>query len=133
MVKGLGLKSGAIASTVAHDSHNLMVIGKTIPDMVIAVNALINAGGGLCVANDGYVKSLLPLPIAGLLSLKSGQEIFEEIKLLKVEYQKLGITLSEPFIQMAFLALPVIPQLKLTDRGLFNVKTFSYIPLRVEE
>ncbi len=133
LVKGLGLKSGAIASTVAHDSHNLMVIGKTIPDMVIAVNALINAGGGLCVVNDSAVKSLLPLPIAGLLSMKSGQEIFEEIKLLKIEYQKLGITLSEPFIQMAFLALPVIPQLKLTDKGLFNVKTFSYILLRVEE
>lgn len=133
LAKGLGLKSGAIASTVAHDSHNLMVIGKTIPDMVVAVNALIAAGGGLCVANSGTIKSLLPLPIAGLISLKSGEEVFHEIKNLKLEYKKLGITLGEPFIQMAFLALPVIPTLKLTDRGLFNVNTLSYIPLRCED
>lgn len=133
LVKGLGLLSGAIASTIAHDSHNLMVIGKSIADMVIAVNALINSGGGLCVANQGKVKSLLPLPIAGLISLKSGAEVFDEIKHLKIEYKKLGITIGEPFIQMAFLALPVIPNLKLTDRGLFNVSTFSYIPLRCAE
>lgn len=133
LVKGLGLKSGAIASTVAHDSHNLMVIGKSIPDMVVAVNALIKSGGGLCVVDQAAVKSLLPLPIAGLISLKSGTEVFHEIKNLKVEYKKLGITLIEPFIQMAFLALPVIPTLKLTDRGLFNVNTLSYIPLRCEE
>jgi adenine deaminase len=133
LVKGLGLKSGAIASTIAHDSHNLMVIGKSLEDMVIAVNALIKAGGGLCVADNGEIKSLLPLPIAGLISLKSGNEIFDEIKNLKKEFIKLGITLNEPFIQMAFLALPVIPTLKLTDRGLFNVATFSYIDLRCEE
>lgn len=133
LVKGLGLKSGAIASTVAHDSHNLMVIGKSIQDMVVAVNSLIESGGGLCVTDRGIVKSLLPLPIAGLISLKSGEEIFQEIKKLKLEYKKLGITLGEPFIQMAFLALPVIPTIKLTDRGLFNVNTFSYIPLRCED
>lgn len=133
LVKGLGLKSGAIASTIAHDSHNLMVIGKTINDMVTAINALIKTGGGLCVADEQQVKSLLPLPIAGLISLKSGDEIFEEIKSLKVEYKKLGIQLSEPFIQMAFLALPVIPCLKLTDKGLFDVTTFSYIPLRCKD
>jgi adenine deaminase len=132
LVKGLGLKSGAIASTIAHDSHNLMVIGKTIEDMVVAVNGLIESGGGLCVVNQGEIKSLLPLPIAGLISLKSGSEIFFEIKQLKAEFIKLGITLNEPFIQMAFLALPVIPTLKLTDRGLFNVSSFSYINLRAE-
>ncbi len=132
LVKGLGLKSGAIASTVAHDSHNIMVIGTNISDMVIAVNALIESGGGLCVVDNKKIQSLLPLPIAGLISLKSGGEIFGEIKKLKEAYRKLGITLAEPFIQMAFLALPVIPTLKLTDRGLFNINTFSYVNLRCE-
>ena len=123
------MQSGAIAASVAHDSHNLMVIGKTIEDMVIAVNALIAAGGGLVVVNKGQVTALLELPLAGLLSLKTGQEIFEDIKKLKTAYQDCGVILDEPFIQMAFLALPVIPQLKLTDRGLFDVSVFNYTTL----
>lgn len=129
LVKGMGLKRGAIAASVAHDSHNLMVVGKTIPEIVVAANALIKSGGGLCVVDGSEVKALLELPLAGLLSLKTGEEIYEEIKKLKIEYHKLGVTLEEPFIQMAFLALPVIPQLKLTDKGLFDVSTFSYIGL----
>ncbi len=129
LVKGAGLKSGAIAASVAHDSHNLMVIGKSIEDMVVAINALIDSGGGLCVSQDQKVTGLLELPLAGLLSLKTGIEIFQDIKKLKVAYKSCGITLEEPFIQMAFLALPVIPKLKLTDRGLFDVTTFSYIDL----
>lgn len=129
LVKGMGLKSGAIAASVAHDSHNLMVIGKTIEDMVVAVNALIAAGGGLCVVNNQKVTALLELPLAGLLSLKTGHEIFEDIKKLKVAYKECGVVLDEPFIQMAFLALPVIPKLKLTDRGLFDVSTFNYTTL----
>lgn len=129
LVKGIGLNRGAIAASVAHDSHNLMVVGKTIEEIVVAANALIKSGGGLCVVDGKEIKALLELPLAGLLSLKTGEEIYEDIKNLKVEYHKLGITLEEPFIQMAFLALPVIPQLKLTDRGLFDVSTFSYIGL----
>ncbi|MGZ3809183.1 MAG: adenine deaminase C-terminal domain-containing protein, partial [Bacteriovorax sp.] len=130
LVKGMGLKRGAVAASVAHDSHNLMVIGKSVPEIVVAANALIKSGGGLCVVDGEKVTAHLELPLAGLLSLKTGNEIFEDIKKLKTEYQKLGITLDEPFIQMAFLALPVIPKLKLTDRGLFDVSTFSYIDLR---
>lgn len=129
LVKGIGLKKGAIAASVAHDSHNLMVVGKTIAEIVVAANTLIQSGGGLCVVDGNKATALLELPLAGLLSLKTGNEIYEEIKNLKVEYHKLGITLEEPFIQMAFLALPVIPKLKLTDRGLFDVSTFAYIPL----
>lgn len=129
LVKGSGLKSGAIAASVAHDSHNLMVIGKTTEDMAIAVNALIAAGGGLVVVNGGKVTAILELPLAGLLSLKTGHEIFEDIKKLKVAYKECGIELEEPFIQMAFLALPVIPELKLTDRGLFDIKIFNYTTL----
>lgn len=132
LVRGAGLKEGAIAASVAHDSHNLMVIGKTIEDMVVAVNALIASAGGLCVVQDQKVTGLLELPLAGLLSLKTGGEIFHDIKKLKVAYKNIGITLEEPFIQMAFLALPVIPKLKLTDRGLFDVTTFSYIDLEAK-
>lgn len=132
LVKGSGLKSGAIAASVAHDSHNLMVIGKTTEDMVLAVNALIKSGGGLVVVNNGKVTALLELPLAGLLSLKTGKEIFEDIKKLKVAYKECGVTLDEPFIQMAFLALPVIPKLKLTDRGLFDVSTFNYTTLSAQ-
>lgn len=129
LVKGIGLKNGAIAASVAHDSHNLIIVGKTIAEIVIAANALVKSGGGLCVVNGEKVTAILELPVAGLLSLKSGLDIYEEIKKLKVEYQKLGVTLDEPFIQMAFLALPVIPKLKLTDRGLFDVSKFAYITL----
>lgn len=132
LVRGLGLKNGAIAASVAHDSHNLMVIGSNLEDMVVAVNALISAGGGLCVAQENKVTGLLELPMAGLLSLKTGGEIFEDIKKLKVAYKECGVLLEEPFIQMAFLALPVIPKLKLTDRGLFDVSTFSYIDLEAK-
>lgn len=132
LVCGTGLKKGAIAASVAHDSHNLMVIGSNLADMVTAVNALIASGGGLCVAMDKKVTGLLELPLAGLLSLKTGQEIFHDIKKLKSAYQACGIILDEPFIQMAFLALPVIPKLKLTDRGLFDVTTFSYITLEAK-
>ncbi|MDO9181644.1 MAG: adenine deaminase C-terminal domain-containing protein, partial [Bacteriovorax sp.] len=131
LVKGIGLHKGAIGASVAHDSHNLMVVGKSISEIVVAANALIKSGGGLCVVDGKNVTAMLELPLAGLLSLKTGNEIYEEIKNLKVEYHKLGITLEEPFIQMAFLALPVIPKLKLTDHGLFDVSTFSYINLKV--
>ncbi|MBC7713213.1 MAG: adenine deaminase [Rhizobacter sp.] len=132
LVRGIGLKTGAIAASVAHDSHNLMVVGATIEDMVVAVNALISSGGGLCVAQHQNVTAHLELPLAGLLSLKTGEEIFEDIIKLKIAYKNCGITLEEPFIQMAFLALPVIPKLKLTDRGLFDVTTFSYIDLEAK-
>ena len=129
LVKGIGLNRGAIAASVAHDSHNLMIVGKSIAEIVVAANALIKSGGGLCVVDGSQVTAMLELPLAGLLSLKTGQEIYEEIKKLKIAYHNIGITLEEPFIQMAFLALPVIPKLKLTDRGLFDVSTFSYISL----
>ena len=131
LVKGFDLKKGAIAASVAHDSHNLIVVGKTIQEIVVAANALIKSGGGLCVVDGKNVTALLELPLAGLISLKTGNEIFHEIKKLKNEYIKLGISLEEPFIQMAFLALPVIPKIKLTDKGLFDFSTFSYITLEV--
>lgn len=132
LVKGLGLQRGALASSVAHDSHNIMVIGTNPADMALAANTLIEKGGGFVVVADGEVKSLVELPVAGLLSLKSAEEIEEGITHLKTAFRKLGVVLNEPFIQMAFLALPVIPTLKLTDRGLVNVSNFTFIPLQAE-
>ncbi|WII73294.1 adenine deaminase [Bdellovibrio sp. 22V] len=129
LVKGLGLKSGAIASSVAHDSHNLMVIGTNAADMAVAANSLIACGGGFVVVDQGKVKALVELPIAGLLSLQSAEAIKVGIEKLKVAFRQQGVILDEPFIQMAFLALPVIPTLKLTDRGLVDVTKFSFIPL----
>ncbi|MFS4459224.1 adenine deaminase [Bdellovibrio sp. HCB2-146] len=132
LVKGLGLKSGAIASSVAHDSHNLMVIGTNSADMELAANTLIKSGGGFVVVNNGQVQALVELPLAGLLSLQSAEEIKTGIESLKFAFKKQGVVIEEPFIQMAFLALPVIPTLKLTDQGLVDVTQFSFIPLMCE-
>ncbi|WP_374074682.1 adenine deaminase [Bdellovibrio bacteriovorus] len=129
LVKGMGLKSGALASSVAHDSHNLMVIGTNADDMAFAANTLIECGGGFVVVDQGKVQALVKLPIAGLLSLQSAEEIKSGIEVLKQAFRNQGVVLDEPFIQMAFLALPVIPTLKLTDRGLVDVTKFSFIPL----
>lgn len=132
LVKGMGLTSGALASSVAHDSHNLMVIGTNAADMELAANTLIEKGGGFVVVNNGKVEALVELPLAGLLSLQSAEEIKAGIETLKVAFKKLNVQIEEPFIQMAFLALPVIPTLKLTDRGLVDVTQFAFIPLLCE-
>ncbi len=133
LVRGLGLTSGAIASTVAHDSHNIIVIGKNEDEMAFAVNSLIESGGGFCVVEKNEVKAHLPLPIAGLISLHSAEWITEKIKELKVAFKAQGVVLEEPFIQMAFLALPVIPSLKITDKGLVDVTKFEFIDLKIKE
>lgn len=131
LVKGSGLQRGAIASSVAHDSHNIIVIGDNEADMITAANTLIECGGGFSVAQDQKVLSRLELPIAGLISLESGDFISEKIAHLKKACHQVGVELNEPFIQMAFLALPVIPSLKITDQGLIDVTTFSVIPLKI--
>lgn len=128
-VKGLGLKEGAIASTVAHDSHNIIVIGKTLSEIVHAANTLIQSAGGFCVVKEGEVQALLELPIAGLISHDSAEVITEKIVKLRKAFKAQGVVLEEPFLQMAFLALPVIPTLKITDRGLFDATIFQPIPL----
>lgn len=133
LVKGMGLHSGALASSVAHDSHNLMVIGTNAADMTVAANTLIESGGGFVVVNHGKVQSLVTLPIAGLLSLQSAEQIKMGIEELKKAFRAQGVVLDEPFIQMAFLALPVIPTLKLTDRGLVDVTKFCFISLSASD
>jgi adenine deaminase len=126
-VTGFGLKRGAIASSVGHDSHNITVIGATDADMALAVNRLIEMGGGFAVADEGEITADLPLPLAGLMSLEPFETVTEKLKALRHAAKALGCVLPEPFLQVAFLALPVIPHLKMTDRGLFDVDAFDFV------
>jgi len=126
-VTGFGLKRGAIASSVGHDSHNITVVGANDEDMAVAVNRLIELGGGFAVADGGKVQAELALPIAGLMSLKSFEDVAHDLHHLRDAAKALGCVLPEPFLQVAFLALPVIPHLKMTDRGLFDVDKFDFV------
>lgn len=126
-VKGFGLKRGAIASSVGHDSHNITVIGATDADMALAVNRLIELGGGFAVADGGQITAELALPLAGLMSLEPFETVAHALHLLRDAAYALGCVLPEPFLQVAFLALPVIPHLKMTDRGLFDVDKFDFV------
>ena len=120
-VKGFGLKSGAIASTVAHDSHNMIVIGTNDDDMLKAIKELVKSQGGKVIVNNGDVVAKLELPIAGLMSEQSSFEVIQKAQELKQGEKIIGCSLDEPFMTMAFLSLSVIPELKLTDKGLMDV------------
>jgi adenine deaminase len=126
-VTGFGLKRGAIASSVGHDSHNITVVGVSDADMAVAVNRLIALGGGFAVAEDGVVTAELALPIAGLMSDQSFETVAGRLEHLREAARALDCVLPEPFLQVAFLALPVIPHLKMTDRGLFDVDKFAFV------
>jgi len=126
-VTGFGLQRGAIASSVAHDAHNICVIGVDDHDMAVAVNRLITLKGGFVVASGGEVLADLPLPLAGLMSLGSFEAVRSGLVPLRSAARGLGCTLDEPFLQVAFLALPVIPHLKITDLGLFDVDRFALV------
>jgi adenine deaminase len=126
-VTGFGLKHGAIASSVGHDSHNITVVGASDGDMAAAVNRVIEMRGGFAVADEGKITAELALPLAGLMSLEPFEEIAGTLRELREAARALGCVLPEPFLQVAFLALPVIPHLKLTDRGLFDVDRFDFV------
>ncbi len=126
-VHGFGMKRGALASSVGHDSHNLCVVGTNMTDMAAAVNALRQSQGGLCVAIDGNVAGLLPLPVAGLMSNLPHGVVEKQIRAVRAAAKLTGTSLHEPFMMLAFLPLPVIPFLKLTDRGLVDVQKFQII------
>lgn len=126
-VTGFGLKRGAIASSVAHDAHNICVIGVDDEDMAVAVNRLIELKGGFVVASGGEVLADFALPLAGLMSLGSFESVRAGLVPLRRAAGGLGCTLDEPFLQVAFLALPVIPHLKITDHGLFDVDRFALV------
>lgn len=127
-VKGFGLKAGAIASTVCHDHHNIAVVGADYGDMAMAANRLGDLQGGFVVVRDGTVLAELSLPVAGLMSDRPFEEVHESLIALRTAAGSLGVTLEEPFLQLAFLSLPVIPALKITDRGMVDVEKFEIIP-----
>ncbi|KAB2874931.1 MAG: adenine deaminase, partial [Bauldia sp.] len=126
-VGGFGLKQGAIASSVGHDSHNICVVGVDDADMAVAVNRLIELKGGFVVASGGLVLAELALPLAGLMSLGPFETVRAGLVALRGAARGLGCTLEEPFLQVAFLPLPVIPHLKITDFGLFDVDRFALV------
>tara|TARA_B100001146_G_scaffold211075_1_gene209413 strand:- start:1699 stop:3429 length:1731 start_codon:yes stop_codon:yes gene_type:complete len=126
-VRGFGMARGAIASTVCHDHHNIAVVGADYADMALAANRLSQIEGGLVVAAEGEVLAELPLPVAGLMSLQPFETVRDRLARLRKAAKSLGVTLEEPFLQLAFLALPVIPALKITDRGMVDVERFEII------
>lgn len=131
-IQGFGLQHGAIASSVAHDSHNIVVVGVTLPAIAAAVNQVIASKGGLSVVDaDGTPLATLPLPIAGLISTEDAETVAHVYCACDAAAKALGCTLHAPFMTLSFMALPVIPELKLTDRGLFDVRTFTHVPLCV--
>ncbi len=132
LVHGFGLKAGALASTVAHDSHHIVVVGTTDADMMAAVAALADLGGGQVVIKNGKVLAALALPIAGLMSDRSLSEVHEACEELRLAARSLGTKLPDPFMTVSFLALPVIPALKITDLGLVDVRQFKIVPLFCE-
>lgn len=131
-VRGFGLKRGALSSSVAHDSHNIIVVGTKDEDMKAAVEAVIKMGGGLAASCDNKICATLPLPIAGLMSQEPVYAVREKLdKLLEVA-RGFGTSLNDPFMTLSFLALPVIPELKITDKGLVDVKRFCIVPLFID-
>jgi len=125
-VKGFGLRAGAIASSVAHDSHNMIVVGANTDDMAIAVNTLIQEGGGFCVCSEGKCSSL-NLRVAGLMCTKPAPEVARVLDCLHERAKSLGCSLECPFMTLSFLSLLVIPKLKLSDMGLFDVDEFGFV------
>jgi adenine deaminase len=126
-VHGFGLKHGAIASTIGHDCHNITVVGTNDDDMATAANRLREIEGGFIVVRDGKILAEMPLPVAGLMSDKSFEDVHAALIKLRSAAKSLGTTLQEPFLQVAFLPLPVIPHLKITDMGLVDVDAFKLI------
>jgi adenine deaminase len=132
-VTGFGLARGALASTVAHDAHNVVVVGRSGEDMHTAVARLAEIGGGQVAVLDGAVLAEVPLPLAGLMSDRSAAEVSAQIEALnRAAAERLGATVAEPFMQLSFIALSVIPQLRLTDGGLVDVDRFAYVPVQLD-
>ncbi|MCL2121250.1 MAG: adenine deaminase [Clostridiales bacterium] len=128
-VKGFGIQSGAMASTVAHDAHNLLVVGTNDEDMALAANTLIRYGGGMAVVQEGKVLGCVPLPIAGLMNDKPAAEMAALVAELEETWAKIGCTMVSPFMTMALIPLACLPALRLTNRGLVDCNTFSFVPL----
>lgn len=129
-IKNYGFKNGAIASSVAHDSHNIIGVGTNDKDLLNAINTVIKSKGGLAL-NDGDINQIIELPVAGLMSDKNGEELAVEYNSLHLKALNLGSTLHDPFMMLSFCALLVIPELKLSDKGLFNGNIFKFATVKV--
>ncbi|MBC6306497.1 adenine deaminase [Listeria booriae] len=128
IVKGFGIQHGAIATTVAHDSHNIVAVGSSDADIMLAIRHITELGGGIAVVHDGKVAADLALPIAGLLSVEPYEQIQKRLELLNHAFHDISAAEGfDPFLTLSFLTLPVIPQLKLTDQGLFDFSRFGFI------
>jgi adenine deaminase len=126
-VKGFGALHGALASSIGHDCHNIIVVGDDDAAMAQAVNRLIELQGGAVAVAGGAIRAELPLPIAGLMSERPFEEVTDRLRALRAVSRAMGCALPEPYLQLAFLPLPVIPHLKLTDKGLVDVDRFELI------
>lgn len=129
-IKGLGIKNCAIAQTISHDSHNIIVVGDKDEDMLNAANALIEAGGGIAIAAEGTIKGLLELPIGGLMKEAPVEQVAQELKLLRTVLKEFSDEEDQDiFLTLSFMSLPVIPHIKITPKGLFHYDSFSFISL----
>jgi adenine deaminase len=128
----VGLRRGAFASTVAHDAHNLVVLGVDDQDMAVCAMRMTEIGGGIVIAEGGRVVEELPLPVAGLMSDRPLAEVHKRIRSMERRLATMGVTMAAPFMTLSFLALSVIPELKITDRGLVDVSRFELVPLGIE-
>lgn len=129
LVQGFGMKRGALGSSVAHDSHNLVVVGTCDRDIFEAIQSIERMGGGLTVVADGKVLASLPLPVAGLMAEAPVARVARQMEILQRAAKRLGCRVADPFMTLSFLSLPVIPELKLTDKGLVDVTQFKIVPL----
>lgn len=131
-VKGFHIKDGAMASTVAHDAHNLLVVGSNDVDMAIVANALVECGGGMAVAQGGKLIGVLPLPIAGLMNNKPVAEMAEMVAGVTKAWEAIGCDIVSPYMTMALIPLACLPELRLTNRGLVDCTKFCFVPLEIE-
>ena len=133
LIHGFGLKRGAIASSVAHDSHNIIAVGTNFTDILRAIIRIKGGQGGFSIAENGEITGNLPLPIAGLMSDLPIEEVDKKMQELVALTAEMGSAIADPFMQLGFMALPVIPKLKLTDKGLFDVSKFDFVDLKIGE
>ena len=131
-IKGFGIRNGALAQTVAHDAHNLLVVGTNDQDMALAVNRLVSLGGGLVAVADGQVLGEVALPIAGLMSDRPLAEMDAAVQSLEAAWQAMGCALPSPFMTMSIVSLACLPQLRLTNRGLVDCRTFTFVDPRLD-
>lgn len=131
-VKGFGIKGGAMAQTVAHDAHNLLVVGSNDEDMALAANTLIECGGGMVAVKDGKVLGLIPLPIAGLMNDEPLDKMCEYVESVENAWKEMGCSMPSPFMTMALIPLACLPETRLTNRGLVDCRTFNFIDLIIE-